>query len=179
MPTQSLVTVEELLSMPDGEQFELDAGRLVRMNPPGAGPGEVVVRIAAAFYGFAGPRGLGRVFVESGFTLHRNPDTVRGPDVSFIGSGHAGIGVQRGFITGGPDIAVEIVSPENTRAQLRRKMAEYLGAGTKIGLIVDLDRRTIEEFRPDTAPAIRSVTDRVDFGPVLAGLAPTVAELLG
>ena len=66
------------------------------------------------FLAFVEARRLGVVMVESGFLLSRDPDTVRGPDVSFVLRSRANTVVRRGFVPGAPDFAVEIRSPDNT-----------------------------------------------------------------
>ena len=55
----------------------------------------------------------GEVFGEAGFILARNPDTVRGPDLSFVTSERlVGIDDSR-FFEGAPDLAIEILSASN------------------------------------------------------------------
>jgi Uma2 family endonuclease len=70
---------------------------------------------------------------ETGFTLQRNPDTVRAPDVSFVcRERDAAPRSRRGFVPGAPDLAIEIRSPDNTLAELATKAAEYLEAGARL-----------------------------------------------
>lgn len=81
------MTAEEFWSLPgDGKWQSLVRGEVVEEMPPGGLHGvvasEVLVRLHAWSRG--GPRG--RVGVESGFVLGRNPDTVRGPDVFYVAS---------------------------------------------------------------------------------------------
>ena len=57
---------------------------------------------------------------------------MRGPDVSLVlGATPEDAEEQTGFIPGAPDIAVEVVSPSNTAAEIDRKVAEYLAAGAQ------------------------------------------------
>ena len=58
--------------------------------------------------------GLGTVMVEAGYVLQRAPDTVRGPDVSFISAARLPPEqIPEEFIPGVPDLAVEILSPSS------------------------------------------------------------------
>src|SRR5579864_1666512 len=84
--TTALMTAEELLtlSIPD-KCVELVRGRLVVSEPPGFAHGVVAMQIAGRVFEFVKAQRLGVVVAaETGFTLARNPDTVRAPDVGFI-----------------------------------------------------------------------------------------------
>ncbi len=49
-------------------------------------------------------------------SVRHNPDTVRGPDVSFVAAGRiAEAGIPVGYWPGLPDLAIEVVSPNNRR----------------------------------------------------------------
>ncbi len=89
----ALMTAEELLvyTMPD-KRVELVRGHVVVREPPGMHHGECAVRVVVAISTFlnhdralrSAPQTRGRVFTcDTGFTLARNPDTVRGPDVAY------------------------------------------------------------------------------------------------
>jgi Uma2 family endonuclease len=67
---------------------------------------------------FAQARALGTVQVESGFTLSRDPDTVRGPDVRFVRRERLTSPPRRGFLAGAPDLAVEVSSPDDPMQDL-------------------------------------------------------------
>lgn len=67
---------------------------------------------------------------DSGFVLSRAPDTVRGPDVSFVSRERLAIVTDPAkAFPGAPDLAVEVRSPSNTLASIRAKVADYLAAG--------------------------------------------------
>src|SRR5688500_17005842 len=95
----------------DGKH-ELARGRLIVSEPPGGLPGWTATRLASALHTHVERHGPpGRVFVETGFVLERDPDTVRSPDVSFVR--HDRIPTKRRdlarFLEGPPDLAVEIL----------------------------------------------------------------------
>src|SRR2546428_9586814 len=73
----------ELLLIPD-KHAELVRGALVVHEPPGLRHGRIALEIAAALGAHVRAQQLGRVYVESGFKLTSNPDTVRRPDVPLI-----------------------------------------------------------------------------------------------
>src|SRR5882762_6802894 len=75
-----LMTAEQLLevSIP-GNQVELVRGRLVVKEPPGYRHGDITARLAFELMEYVRAQDLGQVLVgDPGFTLARNPDTVRG-----------------------------------------------------------------------------------------------------
>ena len=65
-------------------EYELVKGELVEMAPPGGIHGGIAANLVAVLHPYVRQNNLGRVMVEAGFYLERDPDTVRGPDVSFI-----------------------------------------------------------------------------------------------
>jgi Uma2 family endonuclease len=79
--TTRLVTVEELLAMTAGESFELVAGELAPVAPTGFEHGWIQVNVARRLFA-AVESGEQDVVSEVGYVLRRNPDTVRGPDLS-------------------------------------------------------------------------------------------------
>jgi Uma2 family endonuclease len=135
MSTQKTrLTAEEfhrLYSHRDG-RYELVDGEVVEMAPVNEQHGDAAFNISGAFYVYSRTHGIGRGGVETGYRVRQNPDTVRGPDVSFnLRSRSAGESPRPGFIPGAPDIAVEVVSPSNTAAEMERKVGEFLAAGSQ------------------------------------------------
>jgi hypothetical protein len=68
---------------PDGAKEELVRGQIVRTPPPGFAHGVYQVNISAILHNYVHRKKLGRVVVETGVVTERDPDTVRGPDVSY------------------------------------------------------------------------------------------------
>jgi Uma2 family endonuclease len=64
---------------------------------------------------------------SAGYVLSRNPDTVREPDVSFLTTERLKDQDLDAFLEGAPDLAVEVLSPSNTAAEMHSKMEEYFG----------------------------------------------------
>lgn len=178
MSTHQLVTAEELerMSTLDGD-YELVRGKLVPVNPPGPIQGHLAIRIGGALDTFVRARRLGTVHVETGYILARGPDTVRGPDVSFLTRERATALGSRGFVPHGPDLAVEIRSPDQTLAELTSKIQEYLDAGTRLAWLVDPRSQTIRVQEPARAPRVLEVGDVLDGGDVVPGFRLALKEL--
>src|SRR5436190_14597120 len=114
-PIESLthLTVEDYMRLPDdGTRHSLQAGLVLAEPQPFARHGQIQARLAHLLSEFVEARDLGVVLTESGFLLSRNPDTVRGPDVSFVRSDRFDAAeAAHGYIRGAPDLAIEILSP--------------------------------------------------------------------
>src|SRR5438093_9548778 len=78
----AILTTDELLQIPD-KHAELVRGVLVVREPPGLRHGRIALELGRRLADHVAAGRLGRVYVESGFKLTSNPDTVRGPDVAF------------------------------------------------------------------------------------------------
>ena len=147
MTTQkTLLTADEFFEFcceNDG-RYELVQGEVVEMSPVNDPHGAVAGYIVTAFNNYSRPRRAGWARVETGYWLSRDPDTVRGPDVSFrLRSRSEGKAPDTGFFPGAPDIAVEVVSPSNRAAQVERKVREYLAAGAqRVWAVYPPTRRT-------------------------------------
>lgn len=147
------MTADEFFVLPDppeGGKMELVCGRVVTMSPVGIEHGEIASSISDALRHFVRPRRLGRVGVEIGFRIRRNPDVVRAPDVSFLSTARrpAAPEARRRYFDGHPDLAVEVVSPDDTAEELAQKTAEYLAAGTPRIWVVQPVTRSVTVYYP-------------------------------
>jgi Uma2 family endonuclease len=174
------LTVEDLYTMPDdGYKHELQSGMLVSEPLPGFRHGRVMLRIGELLGAHVRSNRLGVVLAcDSGFILARKPDTVRGPDVAFVAmerfekSGDTA----RAF-TGAPDLAVEVLSPSNTPASVRAKVADYLAAGARCVWVVDSGARTVEVYPSLLSPRVLGEDDPLDGGDVIPGFRVRVGEI--
>jgi len=174
------ITAEELHELPGSEYMELYEGEIVEVSPANARHGNIAVRIAALLLQHAKQKGLGEVLVEGGFILRRNPDTVLGPDVSFIQRSRIPEGgLPEKFFEGPPDLAVEIISPRNPRKELEEKIRRYLIAGTPLCWLIEPGPRTVEIFRDPTgahAGQKLSGNDPISGENVLPGFSVPISE---
>ena len=101
--------------------------------------GEVVSALHCRLALHIGKHKLGKTFgAETGFLLSRNPDTVRAPDFAFLANASlpASDPVET-FWPGAPDLAVEVLSPDDRTGEVNEKIRAWLTAGTKEVWIVD------------------------------------------
>lgn len=175
------LTADEFFDLPaptDGSKLELVRGEVVAMPGPGVEHGEVPLAVGTAIRNYLAGNRIGRVMTESGAVTERGPDTVRGPDVSFYSKDRLPLG-QRvvKYHDQPPDLCVEVISPSNTKRQIRDKVKEYFFAGVRVVWLVDPELRSIEVLRaPDES---RTLYDdaTLDGGDVLPGFACKVSDL--
>ena len=123
-------------------------------------------------------RRLGRLYTELGCILRRNPDRVRAPDLCFIRSERIPPeGEPRGFWEIAPDLVVEVISPNDTPAEIQLKVREWIEAGVRLVWIVYPDTWTISVVRSLLDRVELTADDILDGGDVLPGFSCRVAEL--
>ena len=173
-----LITAEEFAKMPnpaDGSKQELVKGEIETMPPPKGRHGLVQGEIYAILRDFVKPKKLGWVVVESGSVIETDPDTVRGPDVSYYSiSRHP----QRpdGYFEIPPDLAVEVLSPDDRRSKVREKIREYVAAGVGLIWLVDPEDHTVMVYNGTLRGIQLDEADTIDGGNVLPGFSCHVAE---
>jgi Uma2 family endonuclease len=176
------VTAAELLQMPDdGLRRELVRGELRTMTPAGHPHGRVAVRITWPLAQHVDENGLGAVYAaETGFVLETDPDTVRAPDVAFVRRERVEeVGETGGFFPGPPDLAVEVVSPGDTYAEVEGKVAEWLAAGCRMVIVADRSNRAVRVHRSPTAVTTLTESDEIDGADVVPGWRMSVRRLFG
>lgn len=148
------------------------------MSPVGYEHGRVVMRLGFLLQRFLRTNPVGVVVTEVGFTLASNPDTVRAPDVAFIRAARLPSPDERGFLTGPPDMAIEVLSPDDRPADVRAKVDEYLAGGVELVVLVDPIQKSVTRWSPATpAVTLRLAEDRLDLGEVIPGFACSLQEI--
>jgi len=149
-PNAVITTAEELLRMPDdGMRHELVAGELLVMPPPGIEHGRVSANAAALLFNHARATGAGVALGEAGFIIATDPDTVREPDAAFIRQERAdAVGRTFKYWPEAPDLAVEVVSPEDRPREVESKAREWVDAGASAVLVLDPRTRSASVYRP-------------------------------
>lgn len=181
MPSTRLVTAEDLEKFPrDDNRYELVEGRLVPMSPVGYQHARVVTRLLVLLEEHVRERNTGTALTELGFKLAARPDTVRAPDIAFIRSDRMPSTETCGFIAGPPDVAIEVLSPDDRPRQMREKVEEYLAHGVPLVVVVAPDRRSVTCHRRLTPPIeLSSDDDVLDLGDVVAEFRCCLRDIFG
>lgn len=176
------MTAEELLRLPDDScRYALVRGELQRMAAAGFRHGAVIMNVAVPLGHHVKDHGLGVVCgAETGFVLARDPDTVLAPDVAFVRRERiSASGLPVTFWEGAPDLAVEVISPSDTRREVADKVASWLAAGTRLVWVVDPNHATVTIHEPDGTPRRLAEADVLDGAPLFPGFSLPVADIVG
>ena len=128
MATKTLLTVEEFLRLPEPLDcsYELVEGELITVSPGMFLHNSVRDRLLLLLAAFVEAHRLGTVVSEQPFHLFGN--TVRVPDVAFVRSGRT-LPLDK-LPEGGPDLAIEVISPSNTPREIDQRVSDFFAAGS-------------------------------------------------
>ena len=180
MAPATLMTAEELLrlNLPN-KRTELVKGVLVVREPAGYRHGAVAMNLTLALGNFVQAHALGRLLAaETGFKLLSNPDTVRAPDVAFIRSDRIPEPPPAGFAVMAPDLAVEVLSPDDRPGAVLEKVGDWLNAGVRLVWVVDPMRTLARVYRVDGTETVLAAGDALSGEDVLPGFTCPLADLL-
>ena len=176
----TLLTAEDLWKhADDGYRYELVKGELRKMPPAGFEHGIRAAKIGRHLDVYVEQHQLGYVCgAETGFRISRNPDTVRAPDAAFVRQ--ASIeqqGIERGYWEGAPDLAVEVISPNDTDTEVSEKVEEWLTAGCTMVWVINPRQETVAVYRAAEAVSILSGDDVLEGGDVVEGFQCRVQQI--
>jgi Uma2 family endonuclease len=184
-------TPEDLLTMPGGKNFELVNGRLVerhRTSPPVEVEGhmgfladQIAVRLLQRLANFCDEHPLGWVLMPSsgGFQGFPNsPRLVRKPDVAFVSNGRfPDEQLPLGHAHLAPDLAAEVVSPNDTYEEVDEKIEEYLRAGVRLVWVISPKNHTVRVYRANGSSHSLRENDQLDGEDVVSGFRCPVRDL--
>lgn len=148
------------------------------MSPAGFQHGRIAGRIHGRLIHFVESRELGVVAsAETGFCIGRNPDTVRAPDVAFVRADRVPVGSARGFFQGAPDLAVEVLSPEDRPREVLAKVQDWLQAGSRAVWVVDPTARAVTIYEPGRTVTRLGPADEVTAESILPGFRLPVEDI--
>jgi len=165
-------TPEDLLTMPEGEKYELVDGQLVERKMS-----RVSNWVAGQVYqivdSFVQKLELGWVWVaDQGYVCFPNsPGKVRKPDVSFVRKERLpdALTSDAGYVYIPPDLAVEVVSPNDEAREVENKVVEYLGVGVPLLWVIFPESRTAYMHRGDGSVVRLREEDELNGEKVLPG----------
>ena len=176
----AIVTPDQFLHHPAAnERTELVRGHIHVMTPASAAHGLVSATVLHLLASYVRQHQLGACFADStGYTLPNLPNTVRAPDASFVRRERLpSNGVGPGFLEIAPDLAVEVLSPSESRADVAAKLADYRVAGTPLVWVIDPADRTVTVIFTTEAVIALGEDQVLTGGNVLPGFTCAVREL--
>lgn len=171
-------TPDELLKLPDGDRFELVAGQLVETEMSLLAS-FIAGRLIELLSAFVRAGELGGVFSSDAsyqcFT--KDPERIRRPDVSFIQRSRLKPEFFSGHVPIAPDLAVEVVSPNDLYYDVQNKVEEYLAAGVRLVWVLNPDKKIVQVYRPDRSVSHLQISAELSGESVLPGFACGVVDL--
>jgi Uma2 family endonuclease len=171
------LTLQEFLALPEGEPYhELIDGEAIPKVSPQRVHSKVcrcLIKVLEAWIEDRGELGI-----EWAVTLTRHGrDWVPIPDLLYISNDRLPMAEgEDGPCPVPPDLAIEIVSPDQTFGEMAEKATDYLTAGVFRVWIVDPKARSITVFAPEAVP-VTYRGDRVVRDSRLPGLEFTAQDL--
>jgi Uma2 family endonuclease len=123
------------------------AGRVVQKVSPTARHANAQGRLIAAFVAWADATGIGRVGTEWEFRIAPPGEVVRSlvPDVAFLSYDKLGFdeddAAQMPAVA--PNVAVEVLSPNDRRRNIAEKIRVYLACGTGLVAVANPERQNV------------------------------------
>ena len=181
-PGYGPVTVDLLLELPDDEYvYEVVEGVLVRMAGSGTRAASLAARLLAHLLVFVETHRLGVVTGADGVYKFPGAETGLIPDIGFyVTERDKQVVDDTKPIPFAPDLAVEVVSPDQSPAAMAAKARMYLRAETRLVWVVWPQSGHIDVWHPEvqTGP-VRTLNlgNTLDGEEVIPGFSYAVADL--
>jgi Uma2 family endonuclease len=173
------VTIDDVRATPDGERYELVDGELVErhMSQGSSWVGSEIVRRIG---NYAADTGSGYVFgADNRLDVFGRSDHFRTPDVSFTRAER----MPGGPLTDGdqvivPDLVVEVVSPNDTVRELRRKIMDYVDVGVRLTWVIYPDTAEADVYRADGTVTHVGPREALDGEDVIPGFSLPLVDII-
>jgi Uma2 family endonuclease len=163
----------------DGQRYEIVNGELLTMGNSGALHGYLCSTILAVLWNYNLSHKQGAIF-DSSTAFNLKNGNKRSPDISFFAKERLKdfTILPLDFLEGAPDLAVEVLSPNNTVSEIEGKITDYFANGTRLAWVVNPTQQYILVYRCPQAPdRLLKVGDFLDGEDVLAGFSFALADL--
>ena len=162
----------------NGTHEELVRGRILVKPVPGLQSGAATASIGFLLAFHLQEWDVGRVVGRCGVITTRDPDSVRGPPVSFYSYERVPkLPAVIGWAPVPPDLCIEIKSPSNSVPELHDKAREYPAAGVRMVWIADPAHRTLTVITDALEARTYEAAATLNGGDVLPGFTCVVSEL--
>jgi len=171
-PTPGLATEKDVIAaeaLPRKRLCELVDGVLIE-KVMSTKESRLAVKVAHLLENFVEEKDLGAIFGADGI-LRVMPGIVRMPDVCFISWDHIPGGVipDDPIADLVPDLAIEVMSPSNTKGEMDRKLRDYFISGVQLVWLIYPKKQTAEVYTAPDAFTKTAKNGTLDGGAVLPG----------
>jgi len=160
----------------EDKEYEIVNGQPEEKVMGGAQHGGIGVRFIIRLGGFVEAQRLGGLYgPDTSFKIGENE---RLPDAAFVAASRIPEeGEPEGAWPIPPDLAVEIISPNDLYEKVMTKVIEYLTNGVRQVWLISPEHRTVTIYSSPTDVKVLQETDELDGGEVIPGFRLRVAEL--
>ena len=176
---QPSYTMAEFMALPDHGLYELVDGELMEICMSNLASW-VAVKVSTRLDVYCSEKRIGAVFSSETYfkCFPSRPRNARKPDVSFISQERLPADWSAdGFFTIAPDLAVEVLSPNDLVYEVDQKIREYLDAGVKLVWVINPEQRLIQIHRADGTVTKLKETDFLGGEDIIPGFSCPVVEL--
>jgi Uma2 family endonuclease len=149
---QKLYTVEDLWELQTGsdedKMLELIRGELIMVGGSGGEATILAGFILRKIGNYVEEHNLGYVTGADGhYILAEDPDTAVMPDVGFVRKERMPKPIPKKYLPLAPDLAVEVISPNDKAKEIREKIEVYLAYNTEIVWVVYPASERVDVYR--------------------------------
>ena len=173
------LTDEQFMALPeDSNCYEYVDGELVIVANSGVEHGYLALTLGYFLTGFVRTHRLG-VTCDSSTAFKMKTGNKRSPDLAFIAKERLQ-GLKRlptGFFDGAPDLAVEIIFPNNTFEEIHNKLVEYFENGTRLVWVILPDEECVLVYRKPKPSKLLQLEDSLEGEDVVPNFNLPLSEL--
>lgn len=157
-------------------EFEIIDGQLEEKEMAGALHGGVTARLLVKLGNYLETEGVGDLYTpDTTFKIGKNE---RLPDIGFVSSDRVPEdGEPIGIWEIAPDLAIEVVSPNDVWGKVDRKVEDYFRAGVREVWLVSPENKKIVIYHSPTHTTILTENDELTSETLLPGFRCQVGEL--
>lgn len=176
---KKILTDEEFMALSENEShYELINGEVIDLGNSGMEHGNISAYLCGLIELYARKKKLG-VTCDSSTAFSLKSGNKRSPDVSFISKERLQ-GIKRlpkGYFQGSPDLAIEVISPNNTFEELHQKIVEYFDNGCRLVWVINPDEKSVLVYHQPEPDKLLNVTDNLDGEDILPDFTLPVLDL--
>ena len=135
--------------------FELEEGEVVEVSRPGEKHGVTCSNANAILWMYTRQIKKGYVIAnDTGLILERDPDTVRGPDVTLYLEKTKFQQLKIKYSERLPKLVVEALSPNDRQGKMQKRINKFLEKGVAMVWLLDSDAETLTIYLPNRQPVV-------------------------
>jgi Uma2 family endonuclease len=169
--------VSTAVTLDPEKSYEIVDGQPEEKAMAGARHGRVVMRLGARLEMHVEQHQLGGIYgPDTTFQIGRNE---RLPDLAFVSAARMPEGSEpEGIWSIAPDLAIEVVSPNDLWEKVQSKVQEYFAAGVQQVWLVSWQQRTISIYDSPTHVTILTAEDTLTSTALLPDFSCRVSDIL-